>query len=85
MKLLCGQVIKDILGENMDVSNLEMSVKRQKFNFFAVTIVLCKHSHNFSVNILLEFQYAKVYKLTSDAKFGEYKVYFLVFFMLLII
>ncbi len=68
MKMLCAQVVKDILGDDIDVS------------FFAQDLAcLDKTSRSnlpreneigeLSFFVLL-LQYAKVYKLTADAKFG---------------
>lgn len=60
MKLLCAQVLKDLLGEGIDVST-KRSVRLDLHNSCSITT----HSAS-SLS-----QYDKVGKLTADAKFGK--------------
>lgn len=62
MKLLCAQVLKDLLGEGIDVRFMNNSN-----SFF-----ICHSQLNLCFYF---FQYDKVTKLTADAKFGKLSWY----------
>ena len=62
MKLLCAQVLKDLLGEGIDVSTNSYTLLRLKLIHIIVV-------DNTRPGLL--FQYEKVSKLTADAKFGK--------------
>lgn len=66
MKLLCAQVLKDLLGEGIDVRFIN--------NRAVLLYMLQPHQLNL---IFSFFQYDKVTKLTADAKFGKLSGYWL--------
>lgn len=68
MKLLCAQVLKDLLGEGIDVRFI---------NIRAILLYMLQpHQLNLIFSFLF-FQYDKVTKLTADAKFGKLSWYWL--------
>lgn len=62
MKLLCAQVLKDLLGEGIDVR----FVNNRAIHFY----MLQPRQLNL-IFFFVFFQYDKVTKLTADAKFGK--------------
>lgn len=66
MKLLCAQVLKDLLGEGIDVRFIN--------NRAVLLYMLQPHQLNL---IFSFFQYDKITKLTADAKFGKLSGYWL--------
>lgn len=62
MKLLCAQVLKDLLGEGIDVRFL---------NNRAIICICHGHVSCIKLSPFYFFQYDKVTKLTADAKFGK--------------
>lgn len=66
MKLLCAQVLKDLLGEGIDVRVINTRV------------ILYYSLQLRQLNCMISFfQFDKVTKLTADAKFGKLFLYWL--------
>lgn len=67
MKLLCAQVMNDLLGEGIDV---------RVINNIAIIFSILQ-LRQLNCLFYLFFQYDKVTKLTADAKFGKLSSYWL--------
>lgn len=67
MKLLCAQVMNDLLGEGIDV---------RVINNIAIIFSILQ-LRQLNCLFYLFFQYDKVTKLTADAKFGKLSLYWL--------
>lgn len=66
MKLLCAQVLKDLLGEGIDVRCNTPHIKSHCCAQLFRTIT--------DLASPVSLQYDKVAKLTSDAKFGKFSL-----------
>lgn len=69
MKLLCAQVLKDLLGEGIDVRVINNRV----ILYYSLQL----RQLNCMIFFYIIFQFDKVTKLTADAKFGKLSLYWL--------